>query len=405
MQTVDFAAHNLIQRLGIDSRAQIHRPWPALMKAMGGNPKLESLDSWPTNFQTDSTRQTIQNGDLLLTWGDFQLGHDYQTQSAKRYRQIQAQHGNRVSEEEALDWSFDYFLLKSALEKEIDTACFGTTLFQNSMRDWAHSRYRNAIENYFDSCVFAKFRDPYSSWSHSKLTNTSDQGNWGIDCALLNTREELLSIPATDVTSNLTRGGIGVYLGRSSKRFSKLRFAKFLRLISKKFEAPLHWIPWNQFTGGKLFSKRPRLLNSPLVNIESFPKNHEVKAGDIFHLLDSLKLVVTDTYHVAINAMTMRIPVLCIYEPSPKRSRDANMGFRESWRDKRALLFTSTNQSDFLMSANDLASNHYCEKKVEHLVSITSDQATMKNWKQWLDLELETQRTQLETMIRSRLNL
>ena len=267
MQTVDFAAHNLIKRLGLEQKAEIHRPWPALSPELGGDPQTETFDRWPTEFTTSIDRGQIKDGDLVLTWGDFQLGHDYQIQSAKRYSNIQKQLGRVTDSDQAMDWALDYFLMRKALDKKITLGCFGTTLFQNSVSDWVSEPYRGSLETYLSSCSFMKFRDPYSSWSISRMMNQENQSLWGVDCALLNTREELLSLPRSEAGCLIEPGSVGVYFGRSSKKFSYLALGKFLKKASKVFEADLDWIPWNQFSGGKLFARRPRLLSKPMVNI------------------------------------------------------------------------------------------------------------------------------------------
>ena len=406
MHTVDFAAHNLIKRLNLSTRAEIHRPWPAVSEEQGGNPQVEQLDKWPTQFISQPDRNQINSDDLVLSWGDFQLGRDYQLQSSKRYQKILKNRGIHISASQALDWCYEYFMLQDVLKNnDVSVASFGTTLFQNNMRDWCEPRYKSAIDRYFQNCSFAKFRDPYSAWCASKILDVDPQSLWGVDSALLNTPEELLGIKNTGYAEQLPKGMIGVYLGRSSRNFSKFRLGTMVKQLSNSLGSPLFWLPWNRFTGGRLFARRPRLLNSPFINFKSIPAEDPVCAGDIFQLFSSFRLVVTDTYHVAINAMCLGVPVLCIYEPSPESNRDANIGYRHAARDKRVLLFTSTNQSDLLMPSTDLTNTKRRTDKVKHIVDLIDNTQALETWRGWLDQERTKHRQQLDALISKEMGL
>lgn len=400
MQTVDFAAHNLVERLELTDRAEIHRPWEALSKSLGGDESIKKQDVWPTKMKTCMDREFVQPGVLLLSWGDFQLGYDYQIQSARRYCQIQEKLGNHITPQAGLDWCYRYFLLDDVVKREdVEIATFGTTLFQNRMGDWTQPRYHDAIDRYFNRCRFSKFRDPYSAWVAERIVSDSSGGHHGVDCALLNSPNELLSIPASGFHETVNAGMIGVYLGRSSKTLSLRHFSRFLRGLTTRLGSKLFWLPWNRFSGNKLFAKRPRQLQRPFLSMEEIPPDQNIMSGDIFHLMKDFRLIVTDTYHVAVNAMVLGTPVLCVYEATPESDRNANMGYREAWRDKRVMLFCGSNQSDLLMPAEDLKNRKRARRKIDHVVDLLADDRTIEHWRNWISQERESERRELDQAI------
>ena len=405
MQTVDFAAHNLLQRLGLGDRGKLLHPWKPLDVAAGGDPDLLELDKWPCEFEI-SDESTAQSGDLVLSWGDFQLGYDYQIQSAKRYQQIKGYAGETVSSKDAIDWCYKTFLMENRLENTgIDVGSFGTTLFQNGMADWCDERYRPAIDRYLSQAKILGFRDPYSAWSSARFRDASSGAFWGSDAAFLNSPEELSTVEASGYSDQISSNTIGLYIGRSTRNTSVWGLSRLVKKMSKRLGCGQIWIPWNRFSGGRLFKRIPRSLNWFLPSLTRIPAEEKIMAGDILQTMAKCRLIVTDTYHVAVNAICLGIPVLCIYEASPASERDANMGYRKSWRDKRALLFTSTNQSDLLMCSDDLKSVKHTNAKIEHVASLVDNTQVLQNWRDWISKERDRNRETLESRLRELLGL
>lgn len=397
MRTVDFAAHNLIERLGLQDRAELRSPWKPIDTRLGGDKATERFDVWPSVHQIVDGHATLEPGDLVLSWGDFQLGFDYLAQSAQRYREVSLGTGRSLSGKDPLDWSYQYFLLQGILgRKGIGVASFGTTLFQNTMTDWANERYYSAISQYLDACEFALFRDPYSAWVAGQITGQPRERHWGIDAAILNEACDFDVLPSSSAWEQVPSGAVGVFLGRSTRSLSKWAFAKLAKQMSKRLGCSLWWLPWNYFSGSRLFRKRSRIVQKPLLDIEELPADADLFSGDIIRMLGRCQLVLTDTYHVAINAMALGIPAFCIYEPNPAAERNANMGYRHAMRDKRQLLYASTNQTDLLMTAEDVAVRRERERRVDHLVALLENTAAIDHWKRWLHSERSHIRNRLD---------
>jgi hypothetical protein len=265
-----------------------------------------------------------------------------------------------------------YFLLQDYYKDEklpFKLAMYGVTLFQNGLNDYLKDDYYGNLKWLYENATFCKTRENSSANMNGVLRNDFDTNYLGVDCALLNTKKELLSLPQLNPKEfTVYKDNIGVFFGRSTKKTSRISNIKFLNKISKKLNKELVNIPWNYFSGGLLGDSLGK-YKLGLSNYHNF-KNVRFKAGDVMKGLSDLSLVITDTYHVAINSIALGVPVICIYETSPAVTRDANMGHRYAWRDKRALLFLNNNLSDFLINSDDLRDSSIREEKIDNICSL-----------------------------------
>ena len=400
MQTVDYAAHNLMSRLGLSKeQAIITHPWRHLQRDVCSNRASEEFDKWPMVYQETWGDLSPRKDDLVLVWGDFQLGLDYQVQSARRFQSISRKRGVGVTDGEAIDWAYRAFLLEDILaDNNVNVATYGTTLFQNGMCDWTDSRYVNAVSNVLSRSIFSKFRDPYSAWVADRLTGHLGENHWGIDAAFLNSPSELLDLPTLQSPAHRHSSTVGVYFGRSTANLKISKVSLFVRQLARIISADCMWIPWDHFSGGNLFGGFLRQFRRYCSGIKEIAE--PFMSGDILHSLSSCRIVVTDTYHVAVNCMCLGTPVVCIYEPTPRELRNANMGYRESWRDKRALLYLSTNQADMLVPSGDLNCRRMRLRKVEHIASLIRDNSAIEFWRDWVSQERSLQRDWLDSQLR-----
>ena len=382
MRTVDLAAYNTIVRTGVD--AKIKHPWEAVSQRLGARQETVDLDRWPS-FTLEYTDNDTNHGAYPLFWGDFQHGHDYQVQSSKRFQEVQRKLGKTVSSAEAIDWCYNYFLQENS-SKDSRFGSFGTTLFQNNGRDWADSRYYSAIEAFLKRADICRFRDPYSAWCVKQLRNDFETNYHGVDAAMLNTRQELLDIENTGVTEKIgDESRLGLFIGRSTKEISWLGLSKLVSRLANGTGTTPTWIPWSYHASG-LLAGRPKISRLLMPRLEDY-SSERLMSGDILTLLGKCRLVITDTYHLAINSLCMGIPAICIYQAAPDRMRDANMGWRYAPRDKRALLYSSVNLSDFLMPSNDLRSKKQMNAKIDHITQYLNDDEAMLGWRRWFENE------------------
>ena len=131
--------------------------------------------------------------------------------------------------------------------------------------------------------------------------------------------------------------------------FPFLSVVRFLNRLTKKLNTKAIKLPWSYFSGSGLFSSPFDKVFKYLGNNQQLDTNKLLFNGDIFRAMKNCSLIVTDTYHVAINAIALGVPVVMIPEFRPYEKRNANMGYVESWRDKRVLLFQTNNLNDLMV--------------------------------------------------------
>ena len=385
MNTVDFAIENIVKEYKLESRVEINRPWESyLPNNKGFYPKYKERDFPLRNINYNNFNiigdQNIPKA--IFYWGDFQHGLDYQVQTAIRLKEISIKKGWKfdLSEEALIRKSKSYFLLnENFLKKELPykIAMYGVTLFQNGLNDYLNNDYFENLKWLYNEAIFCKTRESYSANMISYLKKDYNKSFLGVDCALLNTKEELTNLPQNKPKEyEKCKENIGIFFGRSTQSLSKLKLLKFINKLSKKLDKEVIHIPWNYFSGG-LLTDNLGIYSNGIKNYHGF-KNVEFTAGDILKGMSEFSLIITDTYHVVINAIALNIPVVCVYEPSPLRERDANMGYRYAWRDKRALLFQTNNLSDFLINTEDLKISKIRNEKIENIVNLMENDSLLK---------------------------
>ena len=368
MNTVDFAIENLVNEAGLQEHVEFQRPWSSYHP--GANIETEKFDYDESLIKFNDFKIDEDKTGLLLYWGDFQHGEDYNVQTKKR---IVANGKNyNLDVDSTTEGLADYLLLNNYFKDDklpFKVASYGVTLFQNNLSSYLNTGYLSNLKWLYKKCLFSKSRESYTANTIGYLRDDYDSNYLGVDCALLTTKEELLSLKRSDSTSiDSIDGGIGVYFGRSTKKMSRYKTVKFINEMSDTLDKPVVRIPWNYFGTGLLGDSLG--VYSKLIKNRLDVSFDNMCFGDIFNLMSKMNLIITDTYHVAINSIALSIPVICIYETTPARDRDANMGHRKSWRDKRCLLFMNNQLSDFLINSDDLKNKKSRKEKVNNITTL-----------------------------------
>ncbi len=368
MQTVDFAIHNILKDVNKTDHILLTTPWSAYSDDSETLP-LKERDNFPTKLIYGLPQfDELSEGDAVFYWGDFQWGADYQVQSAYRLKKNIL--GEQHSKDDLKFKSIveNRFLLKDLFDKEseaIKIFSYGTTLFQNRLYDFLDQEYFNNLKWLIRKSSFIKFRDPYSANFCAAIRNDFKTSYEGVDATLLSTREELLSLPEGDKEfAEAFKGQIGYYFGRSSGAFPKYYVTKFVKELQTVLGKKLVRIPWTYFVKGLFADSMDKYFSFFRVSKESYKDSHFV-SGDILKAIANCSIIITDTYHVAINAIAVGVPVLMVSEFRPSTKRDANMGYIESWRDKRVMLYLSNSLNDLLILPDLLKKPYYRKSKIQ----------------------------------------
>ncbi len=378
MLTVDYAIFNILREFNLDNNIEVRSLWSPYDSSPLGK-QLKAKDSFALNIKYGPlNHQKLKKSDTIIYWGDFQWGFDFQIQTAKRIQQK----NDVLTYQEALDIAYSQFMLNDLFKNKVapKIMSYGTTLFQNKISDYFNDKYSANLKWLIRNSEYIKFRDPYSSCIAEQITRNFENNHLGMDAALLNKSSELLSL--SDINKEFVsqfEGKIGYFFGRSTKSFPFLSVIKFLNRLTQRLNTKAIKLPWSHFTGSGLFSSTFDKVFKHLGHNQQVDTKMLNFNGDLFKAMRNCSLIVTDTYHVAINAIALDIPVVMIPEFRPAEKRNANMGYVESWRDKRVMLFQSNNLSDLMVLPDLLKKKSYMEDKVNLITEITISPSILEN--------------------------
>ena len=381
MNTVDLAAYSILKERGLLNQVELTRPWGAYnSKAKGYNSKIELTDRWPMKFNYPPELTELKPAENVLYWGDFQHGWDYQQQSAQRLLTLAKIKGRETTLEECYHWCRRYFMLEGDpyLRTGSRVGAYGGTFFQNRLSDYQDTRYLAQLTKLYKAAAFVRVRDPYSAWKVNCLRDEFDKQFLAPDAAMLNTVEEISSLDqASPKELSQFDGAIGLYFGRSTKSFPWIGTALFINRLKANLGAGAVWVPWDRHSGG-LFDTHDLRLSWLSPGIIKINPSVEMTPGDTLNSIRRLQLVITDTYHLAINCLIQGIPAICIHEPSPSCTRNANIGYREAARDKRSLLYMAHDLVELLVPSSDLESRKFRNHRADAIASLVKSKTEIK---------------------------
>src|SRR5258706_14558113 len=95
--------------------------------------------------------------------------------------------------------------------------------------------------------------------------------------------------------------------------------------------------------------------------------------------LTRYKAIITDTYHVCVNAWNLGIPAICLVENEFSKYRNVNVGDPYAARDKRQVFMGMYDGLDFLVPGNELNDREQREARILHLISYINSQSVIKS--------------------------
>jgi hypothetical protein len=251
---------------------------------------------------------TLRDHDAVVFWGDFLHTRHYLAQDAT----------NRL-----LDFGFatdrddaraqlNRALLLSDQPDEVlaRTLSYGGTILHNTQSDYEDKEYGPLFSRLVTRAHRMWVRDPLSAAKIAHLRRDRTTDHFGSDAALLSRPGDLDHLPTTEWSRSVPEGGaIGVFLGARTPIPEWL--PGFCQGLSDRLGAPLEWLPWFD-----------RDVPAAVGHIAARPGSPTV--GDLVGVLPRYRLVVTDTYHLAVNAWGAGTPAVCVGapEPTPKTHDD-----------------------------------------------------------------------------------
>ncbi|WP_369197295.1 hypothetical protein [Streptomyces djakartensis] len=306
MLTVDLAFESLRRRTGGAFDATwytLHTPDTVPLRDCARGTRMP-FDFLPLAEHLDA----LGDHDAVVFWGDFLHTRHYLAQDAT----------NRLTDFGiAADRNAARTLLNRTLlmadqpdELLARTLSYGGTILHNTQSDYEDKEYGPLFTRLVRRGHRLWVRDPLSAAKIAHLRGDRATDHFGSDAALLNRPGDLGHLPVTDWSRSIPDGGaIGVFLGARTPVPDWLPAT--CRELSDRLGAPLEWLPWFD-----------RDVPAALAHIPRRPGEHTV--GDLIGVLPRYRLVVTDTYHLAVNAWGAGTPAVCVGapEPTPKTHDD-----------------------------------------------------------------------------------
>lgn len=296
--------------------------------------------------------------DRIIFWGDFIHAYNYRSAIANQL----VKQGYSESIKEAILKIRELLFLSGTYEKWLSkTIVYGGTLLFNDSESYEDREYVNDLRILYGKCRRSWLREPFSAININNMIGEHEYSRHGTDCAQLLGTDFVKRFTGNEETKKQsTTKKIGVFIGRSN--FSCENLSELLKRLQNKMGANLSWLDW----GGEpfffdktadIFSKIPELAS----RIESADTPFE-----ILQLLKGFDYIISDTYHVCVNAWTMGIPAICVIDDTDEKL-GVNSGSILGKRDKRVVFFLSYNSSPYLLYSSEILNQENIESKADDL--------------------------------------
>jgi hypothetical protein len=372
MASVDLALPALLRRHGIS--ADLRFLWlytPAELRAQGSTPyqeRLERRQALPFEYGRLRDRSHFPGeSDAIVYWGDFLHAYDYLNQMAKALVDIGAAPDMAAGAREVYRCLF----LTEAPEEALDrTVAFGGTLVFNRERDYQNPDYGPRLERFVRGARGVWMRDVYSALRVSTLRG-GPAFALGVDCSLLLRDEDVASLPQTSWSpGGEAEGTAGIFFGRTAS--DTRRLARFARDLCRELGCEAEWLPWfdpsyepNHLPAAKAAFPKLRASEDP----------EPPSVGDLLRRLSRYRFVLSDTYHVCLNAWRAGVPALCFGEASPSlHTYDVSTGWCCAWRDKRHVFYSMHDAMEFYLFREELADRTAYANRLLYTVHLLQEQ-------------------------------
>jgi hypothetical protein len=245
----------------------------------------------------DHAVDEIWSADLIVFWSDFFHTRHYIDQYLTNYTDVD------------LDLFYQAYFLEGAPEEVLIKAIgFGNSLMFFSDFGKPHDRYSKAFHRLYKIMPISMPRDTVSYENLVKFRSENLCHGCiaqGIDPAML--IPEMIFNPANRAKN------IGLFIGRRTEINSS--HLKAIKDFAKEVGGKICWIDWMRNTESLLIRaiKNPRQALNLFRHIILGIRYRELwhTENPLFHFY-RYDMIITDTYHLAVNAVRCNIPVFCI---------------------------------------------------------------------------------------------
>ena len=319
-------------------------------------------------FRDDRTGLVYQNlrgrldefldAGAVVYWGDFMHMQFYLNATVDILTKKMGTFADRNS---AWDFVYRHLLLRGQPPGVLDRVLsYGTTLSFNTPDDYA-GEYGTELSSFLSRVHRVWCRDSYSALIAQTARGAQDQVCKGTDAAFL--------LGGRDDRERSEQ--VGVFFGRSALAPESL--ARLGRSLAGRLDLKPFWLPWGgepafwpvqqrkrfraAWPGLEHLSSRPT-LGMRAATYRSIGRRTPMPAttatfAELLEQVAQSRLIITDTYHLAINAWRLGTPVICVVD-RPKSIWSVNSGGVGVRRDKREDLYSQLECTRLLVSADSL---------------------------------------------------
>ena len=271
--------------------------------------------------------------DRILLWGDFLANGFYHRRDLMSRFKSREGDGFKPSLRKAVNLLLMRDLPDSMLKR---TICFGGSLFGNALEDELDNTYIESIRRLYSGSRLVLTRDPMSAFYAQRYSGWCLNDPLGVDAAwLLQPFDDIAWNESREKSQNSLRIGLSFGRGLTKNDDSLGVLNRFSETLLKNLPGCVEDIGW-------LKANR----SNPLAGLLK-------KLGTV----GEMDLIITDTYHCAINAWREGTPALCI-------GRGADMTYGTLSEKKKELVYTSVNARDYYLFYENIRENpvQYAEK-------------------------------------------
>ncbi|HEX3463715.1 MAG TPA: polysaccharide pyruvyl transferase family protein [Candidatus Elarobacter sp.] len=299
----------------------------------------------------------IRASDGVLYWADFLHMAGYVRHLEELFARRGIAAGAQLAQLLLLDGAAEDVLAKSVT--------FGTSLLFNTLHDERDAAYGTALRRFLRDAKRVWVRDALSAARVAHLRGDYDTGYFGVDCALLLSREDVLreaAEPGAPCEPH-DAGSVLAFFGREPSAREQLTTVAVE--MGRALDRPVCWLRWGDSGGFPHLQPRP----------ETIADTRFTTVQGLLGALAHASAVVTDTYHLAVTAWNFGVPAICAFTGHTLGGDDVSSGAAFNWRDKREVFYSQYDALDFLIRPEELADEALLARRVAHVKAMLRDVA------------------------------
>jgi len=328
MFSVDLAFHFLLKRHKIEAEVNYF---------ILAHPSDDSFQSeFPFKYElAQENLEKIHNSDAIVFWGDFLHSQMYYHGFPKRLIK-----GGYALDKNEADKIIKECLFLSKMPDAMLSKCllFGSTQLLDPNNALADDSYLKLSNRLIRGAKRVWVRDIYTALKVSRLRKASVNSTHGIDASFFLTDSDIV-IKGGGALQLQKR--VGLFFDRT--KVSPVLPLRFSKSLCDQLELEAEWLPWFQ----PITRKYSRGLKKHFPNIGSNAIDYQPSVLELLSSLSKYSLIITDTYHLCLNAWCAGVPAICI--------TNGNEMSPGTLQDKKKEVFYFTNEAqDFLVDIETL---------------------------------------------------